>query len=529
MRRLFTMMADQIQSTAASLRHWWSTLSPDPSTWVPFTWVLAALLLLGLLILIMRPRRPAAGRRPELLISHGELRFVGAPERVASSLYAPAEGAFALSMTVSNLSAVPVQLLELALRTNGSTAPTTAEVPAVLPPHGAVEVSAELREAGGDEGTLELFVYVPDMPPKTFRVRARLLWEPWNARFRVLPLDQKVEPARRLAERGLRRREAARRSPGRPTAAERRAYEARFPAAELEREVRFEPRPESARPRASWPAEPRPSTAFPSASESHRPSGAAGPDAASGRVPAGDPDGGRRVEPDASPRGSGDDGVTIWPPRRSPIGRGSRGERPRGEQRPSERPSSERPSSEQAVADRREAERLASLRRESLRRERERERQEQARREAERAETERRDAERREAERRDAERREAAAARQRAVEARHAQERRGRQRPPAPEGPAPERPVQDRPAQGRRAPTRPLPERPAAEGPQDRPADRPAPPDAPAPSEGRSARREEGDAAGNGPAAPRPGRSGGSTTSEKDDEPRPRLEFPDEF
>ena len=77
MRRLFTMMASQVQSTAELLRHWWSTLSPDPSTWVPFTWVLAALVLVMLLTWILRPRRSATARRPELLISHGELR-VGA-------------------------------------------------------------------------------------------------------------------------------------------------------------------------------------------------------------------------------------------------------------------------------------------------------------------------------------------------------------------------------------------------------------------------------------------------------------------
>ncbi len=255
MRRLFTMMASQVQSTAELLRHWWSTLSPDPSTWVPFTWVLAALVLVMLLTWILRPRRSATARRPELLISHGELRVRGAAASVSSSLHAPDDVAFVLSMTVSNLSAVPVQLLELAVRTNGSSAPTTADVPAVLPPHGAVEVTAELREAGGDEGTLELFVYVPDMRPKTFRVRARLLWEPWNARFRVLPLDQKVEPARGLAERGLRRREVERRPQARGAASRRqvadgRGFGPRLRESGPESEVRFEPRPESARPRS---------------------------------------------------------------------------------------------------------------------------------------------------------------------------------------------------------------------------------------------------------------------------------------
>ncbi|MEJ2357373.1 MAG: hypothetical protein P8Y13_04730 [Deinococcales bacterium] len=405
---MFTMMWDQVLSTADQLKHWWLTLSPDPSTWVPFTWVLVAVVALILVVLIVRPRRRPAARRPELLISHGELRFTEDEQGVASALHAPEHGAFALSMTVSNLSAVPVQLLELAVRTNASPAPTTAEVPAVLPPHGAVDVSAELREAGGDEGTLELFVYVPDMPPKTFRVRARLLWEPWNARFRVLPLDQKVDALRRLPSRGGRSEPFAGSLDPRShrrAAVDRRAFEARFPDTVLEREVRFEPRPESARPRTddhTWPGAPT------------------GPEE---RAPSNDEL--RRRVPTRTGDERGKTGAT-WPPRRTSTpegaptveGRGAAEEAPadRGaserarvdradlERRAAER-KAERDAAERQVAERLEAERLRRV--EAVRREAERrdsERRARERQEAERLEAERLDAERRAAEQRRAER-----------------------------------------------------------------------------------------------------------------------------
>jgi len=252
MRRLFNMMSDQVQATAGQLPGWWAKLSPDPRTWAPFTWVLAGLVLVVLLALMIRPRRRAGARRPELLISHGELRVAAwAAPKVVSSLRAPASAAYELAMTVSNLSASPVQLLELAVRTNDASAATAAEVAAVLPPHGAVDVTADLREAGGDEGVLDLFVYVPDMPPKTFRVRAKLLWEPWNARYRVLPLDQRVDVARGFSERTQRRRQAAaprrRSQPAAPATTERR------PGGPFGDEGRFEPRPEFTRPRDAAP------------------------------------------------------------------------------------------------------------------------------------------------------------------------------------------------------------------------------------------------------------------------------------
>jgi len=431
MRRVFTMMWNQVHVTADQLKHWWLTLSPDPSAWVPFTWVLAALVALILLALIVRPRRRPSARRPELLISHGELRFAEGGEAVPSSLRAPDRGAFLLSMTVSNLSAVPVQLLELAVRTNASPAATSAEVPAVLPPHGAVDVSAELREAGGDEGTLELFVYVPDMPPKVFRVRARLLWEPWNARFRVLPLYQKVDALRRLPARGEPLAGASDRSAGRRAAVDRRAYEARFPDAGPEPGVRFEPRPESARPRPDfrgWPEAPAVRREEAHAQDDARRRGSS-----------------RSVEPGA-----------LWPPPRttsSEHGRrpddgstegnwgheGSGAERSevqrvdparaelerRAAERKAERDAAERQAAERLEAERqrrieavrREAERRAAEQRRAAERvERERlederlarERLEKEQAEKERVEKERRARERREAERRVAEQREKA-------------------------------------------------------------------------------------------------------------------------
>lgn len=448
------MMWNQVQTTAELLKHWWLTLSIDPSTWVPFTWVLVAVLAVIVLLLAIRPRRRPS-RRPELLISHGELRVTEDAEAASTSLLAPDRGSFELSMIVSNLSAVPVQLLELAVRTNASPAPTTAEVPAVLPPHGAVEVRADLREAGGDEGTLELFVYAPDMPPKTFRLRAKLLWEPWNTRFRVLPLDQRVDVARGFAERSGVGAKGSRRQ--RRAAVDRRAYRARFPeaASEEEEEVRFQPRAESARPRASsWPEpagrggergerwERGASSPWDAPGGSgatwppRRPMSWGGEPGAAGEGPRRGREGPARGQGAESAPAAGSklnreadsgeelletDHVAGTPeadgyrlPGRGEAGRGGLGQR-EGAQRGPERGEAGRPAADREAwqrreRERREAERSAAEREERGRRERERldrEHREAARRAAERAETERREAARRERERLERERREA--------------------------------------------------------------------------------------------------------------------------
>ncbi len=211
MRPVTDLMWKALVDTYEALVGWLAGLSIDPTAWSGFTWLIIAGLALLLLALFLRPRRPWQERRPELLISHGEvvLRDREAYRAVTLAASAPAHAPFELRMTVSNLGATPIQLLELSVLTNGAQAPNSAEVGAVVPPHGAVDVAAEVHEMAGDEGRIDLFVYVPSMRPKTFRLRARLRWEPWNARFRLVPLEQRIDKARGLASSARYRREAA--------------------------------------------------------------------------------------------------------------------------------------------------------------------------------------------------------------------------------------------------------------------------------------------------------------------------------
>lgn len=211
MRRVTDPMWRSLVETATAFWGWVSSLSVDPASWSAFTWLIVVGVVLVIVALIARPRRRWRNR-PDLLISHGEVVMhdpAGVPS-VSLARSAPPHASFELSMTVSNLSARPVQLLELAVRTNRSGVPNSAEVGALVPPHGAVDVTAEVHEMAGDEGYIDLFLYVPSMRPKTFRLRARLRWEPWNVRFKVLPLRQSVEPAREL-ESGRRSRADERR------------------------------------------------------------------------------------------------------------------------------------------------------------------------------------------------------------------------------------------------------------------------------------------------------------------------------
>jgi hypothetical protein len=153
--------------------------------------VVGVLLLLAALIVLIsllpgRRGERLAGR-PEVLISKGEI------------ISRDGDGALVLNLAVSNLNAYPVQLLELSVRMSDLPAPLTTEIAALVAPQGLVQLTAELEDVRGDEGTLELYIYSTETRRKTYRVSARLLWEPWNGRYKMSQLGQKVEPVKMLA------------------------------------------------------------------------------------------------------------------------------------------------------------------------------------------------------------------------------------------------------------------------------------------------------------------------------------------
>jgi len=104
-----------------------------------------------------------------------------------------------LTMTVSNLSRYPVQVLEVALRQESRGAPRVTELEVVVPPLGALEVEARVPLGLAGDGWLDVYCYAAAPRHKLHRHRAELVWEPWVSRFKVAPMEQVTAPVKRLA------------------------------------------------------------------------------------------------------------------------------------------------------------------------------------------------------------------------------------------------------------------------------------------------------------------------------------------
>src|SRR5690606_27085973 len=113
---------------------------------------------------------------------------------------------YQLRMTVNNLNAFPVQLLELTVQTGSGRQPVIADAAAVLPPHGAVDVLADLYDLPGERGTVALYLHNSASKPRSLRLLAPLEWEPWNQRYRVKGTGLRVERSGAPASELYRRR-----------------------------------------------------------------------------------------------------------------------------------------------------------------------------------------------------------------------------------------------------------------------------------------------------------------------------------
>lgn len=233
MQRVVELMWEAVQEFYRVVVDWLTGLpiELDVRAWPLEVWLIIAGALLTLLLLVRRPRRRARRRNwPELMISHGEVVLadaapVAAPadggRRRAALLSAPEGAAFQLRMTVSNLNAYPMQLLELALRVSGRRQPVVAEASAVVPPHGAVDVVADLADLPGDSGSFEVYLHGTRSRPRSVKLVVPLEWEPWNQRYRLLATGQRVERAGALPSSALLRTERGRRRAVRFAAASR--------------------------------------------------------------------------------------------------------------------------------------------------------------------------------------------------------------------------------------------------------------------------------------------------------------------
>lgn len=207
---------------------WLAGLNLDPRAWDDTTrLVVLAVVLVLVVALSLRRRGGRSARRagwPEFLVTNGSIYLlsdeaepsgsshaaVAAPAdggtRKPAQLAAPADARYQLRMTVNNLNAFPVQLLELTVQTGSGRQPVIADAAAVLPPHGAVDVAADLYDLPGERGSLALYLHSTASRPRSLRLVAPLEWEPWNQRYRVKGTDLRVEQSSVPASELYRRR-----------------------------------------------------------------------------------------------------------------------------------------------------------------------------------------------------------------------------------------------------------------------------------------------------------------------------------
>jgi MYXO-CTERM domain-containing protein len=183
---------------------WWTDVAAQGS-WPPSLgpWLLALVVLLLLAALRRRRPPPLEVRPPQLLITQGEVVPEAAPQAPARRRRRAGDPGAAqagrLTMTVSNLSRYPVQVLEVALRQESRGAPRVAELEAVVPPLGALEVETRVPLGLAGDGWLDVYCYAAAPRHKLHRHRVELVWEPWVSRFKVAPMEQVTAPAKRLA------------------------------------------------------------------------------------------------------------------------------------------------------------------------------------------------------------------------------------------------------------------------------------------------------------------------------------------
>ncbi|MFO7543929.1 MAG: hypothetical protein R6W77_00370 [Trueperaceae bacterium] len=210
MGRAFDLMWEAVLGSWRAVQALLASGGWDPRTWTTPAWVVVGAALLLIVALIVRAARSRGRALPELLLSHGELVFVddaeGGSPFVAAPVIAPANAHYQLRMTLSNLNAFPLQLLELAVRARGLNAPVVAEAAAVVPPHGSVDVVADFFDMPGDAGQVEVYLFSTRMRGRTLRMSAPLEWEPWDRRYRVKALASRITLGRALASQQRTRR-----------------------------------------------------------------------------------------------------------------------------------------------------------------------------------------------------------------------------------------------------------------------------------------------------------------------------------
>lgn len=203
------MLASLVEVVTGWWQAMWSAvaeLSPEMVAWLTrwSWWLAAAAVTIVLVALLLRPRGRRRGSLPEMMVSHGELRYMQtavaqAGDGAKAVNTVPPAGPYRLKLALSNLNSFPVQLVEVAVRAEHGALVAVVSASSVVPPNGAVDVAAELSSLPGVAGRLELYLYAPQLKVKTFRLRMPVVWEPWEERYRAKGLASRSEAVARIA------------------------------------------------------------------------------------------------------------------------------------------------------------------------------------------------------------------------------------------------------------------------------------------------------------------------------------------
>lgn len=185
-------IADTLLLMLSTFWLWLGRPGLNPLNWNSLTWIVAGLCLLMFVLMIrgwvdpeapkVKPRLPT---KPDLLISKGDI------QQLENSILQR------LNFTISNLGGTPVQLLELVLQTSLSR-PVVVEAIELLLPQEMVELEATLpTELLGDSGAMQVFAYVPQRKSKLYTLRAKLVLDSQNKRFKISSTGQSLQLARK--------------------------------------------------------------------------------------------------------------------------------------------------------------------------------------------------------------------------------------------------------------------------------------------------------------------------------------------
>ncbi len=104
-----------------------------------------------------------------------------------------------ISLRLSNLNKIPLQVLEISLDSDSMPMPELVELAELVGPDEVITIESELEQnLVGETGVLHLFAFFPKRANQLYRLRATYSFEPWAGRYKISPFKQTIKKVRQL-------------------------------------------------------------------------------------------------------------------------------------------------------------------------------------------------------------------------------------------------------------------------------------------------------------------------------------------